>query len=45
MAKKATEKKPSTEILDDNGTLIATSDGPRAKDRGDGGSKGRAKSD
>jgi hypothetical protein len=35
MAKKATgTKKPSTEILDDNGTLIATPGAPRAKDRG-----------
>ncbi len=44
MAKKATgSKKNSGEILDDNGTLIAASDGRGAKDRGSGGRKGGAK--
>ncbi|HEX8307377.1 MAG TPA: hypothetical protein VF645_03040 [Allosphingosinicella sp.] len=42
MAKKATgTNKPSTEILDDNGTLIANSDAPGAKDRG--GAKARSR--
>ncbi len=47
MAKKATgTKKPSTEILDDNGTLIATSDRPDAKTRGgNGDGKGLTKAE
>ncbi len=43
MAKKAAGKKNHpAEILDDNGTLIATSDSPAAKPSGGGGSKGSA---
>jgi hypothetical protein len=39
MAKKATGKKPSTEILDDNGTLIAASDRLGATTGGGNGEK------
>jgi hypothetical protein len=42
MAKKAGGKKTSTEILDDNGTLIAASDAPRSKARGGGDGEGLA---
>lgn len=46
MAKKADgKKKPSTEILDDNGTLIATSDAPGANARAGGEGEVSAKSD
>jgi hypothetical protein len=46
MAKKAAgTKKPSTEILDDNGTLISTPDTPGAKARVGGGGEASAKPD